>query len=314
MEYVTLGRTGLRVSVVGLGCGGPSRLGLKDRTKSQKDVVAHVRGAIDLGINFFDTAEWYGTEAVVGKAIAGVPRDQLVISTKKNIVPEDDPRPEQEIRRSLEQSLRTLGTDYVDVYHVHGAEPKDYDNAKERHLPVFLRLREEGKVRSVGITERFVQDPTHTMLARAVRDGLWDVIMVGFNLLNPSARQHVFPLTRERKVGVLSMYALRRGLSQPVRLRTICEDLVKKGVIPPGVINTEDPLGFLIRDGGATTVQDAAYRFCRHTPGVDVVLTGTGNPVHLKANVESMLKPGLPEAVLNRLSGLFGNVDSITGN
>ena len=92
-------------------------------------MVAHVRGAIDFGINFFDTAEWYGTEAVVGKAIAGAARDHVVISTKKNIVPEDHPDPESEIRRSLEQSLRTLGTDYVDVYHVHGAEPKDYANA-----------------------------------------------------------------------------------------------------------------------------------------------------------------------------------------
>ena len=314
VEYTTLGRTGLKVSVAGLGCGGPSRLGLKDKAKTEGDVVAHVRGAIDLGINFLDTAEWYGTETVVGKAIVGVPRDRLVISTKKNIVPEDRPHPEQEIRKSLEESLRTLGTDYVDVYHVHGAEPKDYDNAKERHLPTFLRLREEGKVRSVGITERFVQDPTHTMLARAVREGFWDVIMVGFNLLNPSARKHIFPLTVERKVGVLSMYALRRGLSQPARLRAICQELAKQGVIPPGALNSDDPLDFLMREEGATTVQDAAYRFCRHTPGVDVVLTGTGNPDHLKANVESILKPSLPGAALKRLAELFGNVDTITGN
>lgn len=312
MEFTTLGGTGLKVSVVGLGCGGPSRLGLKER--SGKDVIAHVRGAVDLGINFFDTAEWYGTEAVVGKALAGLPREQLVISTKKNIVPEDHSCPEQEIRKSLDRSLRTLGTDYVDVYHVHGAEPKDYNNAKERHLPVFLRLREEGKIRAIGITERFVPDPTHTMLVRAVRDGSWDVIMVGFNFLNPSARKHIFPLTKKRKVGVLSMYAVRRGLSQAVKLRMLCEDLIKKGVIRPESIDIEDPLGFLIREGDATTIQDAAYRFCRHTPGVDVVLTGTGNPDHLKANVESMLKPRLPEAILNKLNGLFGNVDFITGN
>ena len=129
MNYNILGRTGLKVSVAGLGCGGPSRLGLsglKGQTHSESEVVAHVRGAIDLGINFFDTAEWYGTEVVVGKAIAGVPRDRLVISTKKNLVPEDHADPDKEIRRSVEQSLKNLGTDYVDVYHVHGAEPKDY--------------------------------------------------------------------------------------------------------------------------------------------------------------------------------------------
>src|ERR1043165_5219879 len=90
MQYTILGRTGLNVSVAGLGCGGPRRPGVKDKTRSESDVVAHVRGAIDLGINFFDTAEWYGTESVVGKAIAGVPRDRLVISNKKDIVTEDN--------------------------------------------------------------------------------------------------------------------------------------------------------------------------------------------------------------------------------
>src|SRR5580765_6684196 len=104
MDYTTLGRTGLKVSVAGLGCGGPSRLGLKDKSRNERDVIAHVRGAIDLGINFFDTAEWYGTEAVVGKGIDGVARDRLVISTKKNIVPEDHDDPDKAIRDAFEQS------------------------------------------------------------------------------------------------------------------------------------------------------------------------------------------------------------------
>jgi len=317
MDYTILGRTGFKVSVAGLGCGGPSRLGLaglKGQTGSESDVVAHVRGAIDLGINFFDTAEWYGTEVVVGKAIAGVPRDRLVISTKKNIVPEDHGDPDNEIRRSLEQSLKNLATDYVDVYHVHGAEPKDYRNAMERHLPTLLRLREEGKIRAVGITERFVVDSAHQMVERAVRANVWDVVMVGFNLLNPSARRNIFPLTSANGVGVLVSYALRRALSQPERLKKLCAELVSNGAIPAGAVNLAEPLDFVLRDGGALSVQDAAYRFCRHEPGVDVVLTGTGNPQHLKANVESLCRPALPVAVRQRLKELFGSIDGLTGN
>ncbi len=84
MDYTTLGRTGLKVSVAGLGCGGPSRLGLR-QNKSASQAVAVVHQAIDLGVNFLDTAEWYGTEPVVGAAIAEVPRDRLVLSTKKTI-------------------------------------------------------------------------------------------------------------------------------------------------------------------------------------------------------------------------------------
>lgn len=317
MDYKFLGRTGLKVSVAGLGCGGPSRLGLsglKGQTRSESEVVAHVRSALDLGINFLDTAEWYGTEAVVGKAIAGVARDRLVISTKKNIVPEDHADPDKEIRRSLEQSLKNLGTDYVDVYHVHGAEPKDYVNALERHLPTMLRLREQGKIRAVGITERFVVDSAHSMAERAVRDNVWDVIMVGFNLLNPSARKNIFPLTAANGVGVLVSYALRRALSQPERLKKLCAELVDKGALPAGAVNLAAPLDFVTQDGAAVSVQDAAYRFCRHEPGVDVVLTGTGNPEHLKANVESLCRPPLPGPVQQRLTELFGSIDGLTGN
>src|SRR5712671_2400071 len=81
MEYTTLGRTGLKVSVAGLGCGGFSRLGL-GTGKSEADAIAIIREALDLGVNLFDTAAAYGTEPVLGKALAGVTRDQVVICTK----------------------------------------------------------------------------------------------------------------------------------------------------------------------------------------------------------------------------------------
>jgi aryl-alcohol dehydrogenase-like predicted oxidoreductase len=79
-------------------------------------------------------------------------------------------------------------------------------------------------------------------------------------------------------------------------------------------VNIEDPLDFLVQNGAAASLPEAAYRFCRHEPGVDVVLTGTGNAAHLKANVESILKPPLPENAHRRLDALFGNLDYLTGN
>src|ERR1700683_3236882 len=88
MEYLTLGRTGLRVSVAGLGCGGNSRLGL-GTGKGEDDAVALVRAAIELGVNFFDTAEAYGTERVLGRALAGVARDSVVVSSKSRILGAD---------------------------------------------------------------------------------------------------------------------------------------------------------------------------------------------------------------------------------
>jgi L-galactose dehydrogenase len=314
MEYTTLGKTGLKVSVAGLGCGGPSRLGLRDNAASQEHAIGLVRQAIDLGINFIDTAQSYGTERIIGKAIAGIPRDQIVISTKKTLPDAGQPNTENEIKKGLEQSLKQLGTDYIDVYHLHGVEPKDYDFSRQRLMPTMRRLREQGKIRFIGVTEGFVQDPSHQMLQQSLNEDLWDVVMVGFNLLNPSARRTVFSTTQAKRVGVLNMFAVRRALSQPDRSKAIVADLIQKGAISRGAMNTQDPLDFMLRESNAKTLPEVAYRFCRHERGVHVVLTGTGNPAHLKANVESILKPALPAPVLQKLEAIFGNLDTLTGN
>ena len=313
MEYITLGKTGLKVSVAGLGCGGPSRLGMRNDPQSTNHAVALVKQALDLGVNFLDTAQTYGTEPIVGKAIAGVPRDRLVISTKKTLPSEDDPDPETEVTKGLEQSLKLLGTDYVDVYHLHGVEPKDYGFAKDRLLPVMQRLKEQGKIRFIGVTEGFVPDPSHQMLQSSLAGNMWDVVMLGFSMLNPSARKTILPTTMETGVGVLNMFAVRRALSQPQRLQALCAELIASKAIADG-LNRSDPLGFVFQMSDAASLPEAAYRFCRHQPGIHVVLTGTGNPEHLRENVAAILKPPLPAPVLRKLDHLFGSLDSLTGN
>ena len=314
MEYKILGRTGLKVSVAGLGCGGPSRLGMRNDPQTTNHAVALVRQAINLGVNFLDTAQNYGTEAVVGKAIAGTPRDRLVISTKKTLPPADHSDPEAEVIKGLEQSLKLLGTDYIDVYHLHGVEPKDQAFAKDRLMPAMRRLKDQGKIRFIGVTEGFVVDSAHKVLQEGLEEDLWDVVMVGFSLLNPSARKTVFPLTRSKRVGVLNMFAVRRALSQPERLKEMCDELVAKGMIGKDALDGRDPLGFLLRETDAATIPEAAYRYCRHEQGVDVVLFGTGNPDHLKENVAAILKPALPQPALKRLDEIFGALDHLTGN
>ncbi len=313
MDYTILGRTGLKVSAAGLGCGGPSRLGLR-QGKTMAQAVAVVRRALDLGVNFLDTAEWYGTEPVVGTALADVPRDRLVLSTKKTIPPLDHPDPGADVRKSLEGSLTRLHTDYIDVYHVHGVYPGQYDYVKERLLPALVQMRHQGKIRSIGITERFPNDPTHTVLRQALKDDDWDVIMIGFNLLNPCARKEVFRATQKQGVGVINMYAVRRGLSQQAVLKKICADLITRGVPAARLLNPDDPLDFVLQQGGATSIPEAAYRFCRHEQGVHVVLTGTGNLEHLKANVEAITRPPLAAPILQRLAEVFGDVDWVSGN
>ena len=313
MEYTILGRSGLKVSIAGLGCGGPSRLG-QTTGKSEQESMTVVRQALDLDINLFDTAEVYGTEAIVGKAVKAVPRDQVVISTKKLPPLPDHPDPVGELKRSLEQSLRRLRTDYVDIYFLHGVRPEHYRYAYDTLAPVLLRLREEGKIRAVGITEAFSLDPGHQMLQQALEAECWDVMMVGFNLLNSSARSRVFAKTLEKNIGVLGMFAVRRALSRPAHLKALIADLKQRGLVDPGACDADDPLGFLTQGGKAATLTEAAYRYCRHEPGIHTVLTGTGNLDHLKANIASLLKAPLDQEDLQRLEEIFGKVDSVSGN
>jgi len=307
MEYVELGRTGLQASVAGLGCGGFSRLGL-GRGKSEAEAVALIRQALDLGVNLFDTAAAYGTEAVLGKALKAVPREKVVIATKAPFNVSHPNASAASAVASLDSSLRQLATDYIDIYQLHGVAPAAYDHAREVIAPALLKEKAKGKFRHLGITETAPHDPEHRMLQRAVADGLWDVAMVGFHMMHQNARDAVFPLTREHRVGTLLMFAVRNIFSRPGQLAATMRELAAAGEVPQWLAETEDPLAFLIHEGGAESVIDAAYRFVRHEPGVDVVLFGTGDPEHLRTNLASLLAPPLPEADCARLESLFGHL------
>lgn len=313
MDYVTLGRTRLKVSVMGLGAGGHSRLG-QSKGKSRQESIAIVREALQLGVNFFDTAEAYGTEEIIGAGLKDVPRDQVIISTKKSVLVDGRRITAAELRQGLEASLKRLDTDYVDIYHLHAVRPEDYEYVREELVPEMLKLREEGMLRFPGITEGFASDTSHHMLRRALEDDVWDVVMVGFNIVNQSARQVVFPQTREQDVGVLIMFAVRRALSHPEVLREVVDQLIAEGLVDAEEVDREDPLGFLIHPEGAVSVADAAYRFCRYEPGVHVVLSGTGNIEHLRENAASLMRPPLPEEDRRRLVKIFERVDCVSGN
>jgi aryl-alcohol dehydrogenase-like predicted oxidoreductase len=307
MEYTTLGRTGLKVSVAGLGTGGFSRLGL-GTGKDEAHAVGIIRAALDLGVNLFDTAAAYGTEPVLGKGLRGTPRDQVVICTKAPLgISNASATPERAVA-SLDRSLQELGTDYIDVYQLHGVSPAAYDHARDVIAPALLREQEKGKFRHLGITETGPGDLPHQMAQQACRDGVWEVAMIAFHMMHQNARANVFPLTREHRVGTLLMFAVRNIFSRPDRLAATMRQLADAGELPRELAENPDPFGFLVHPGGASSVVDAAYRFVRHEPGVDVVLFGTGDEAHLHTNIASLLKPALPEADRARLANVFGHL------
>jgi aryl-alcohol dehydrogenase-like predicted oxidoreductase len=310
LDYTTLGRTGLNVSVAGLGCGGGSRLG-QAGGKSETESVALVRQAMDLGVNFFDTAEVYGTERIVGLATGQVPRDEVVISTKSQIRKGGELLTGAEVVASLEASLRQLQMDHVDVFNLHGVRPAEYDHALNEIAPALLREREKGKFRFLGVTETGPNDHRHDMLARAFDDDIWQVVMLAFHMMNHNARQSVFPNTLKNGIGTLMMFVVRRIFSDPDYLREIMTRLAASGEVAMELAEKEQPLDFLLHDGGADSVIDAAYRFARHEPGTDVILFGTGSVAHLKSNIASILSPPLPTATLDTLNKLFAHLEGV---
>src|SRR5438270_5208688 len=172
MEYTTLGNTGLRVGVAGLGCGGFSQLGLA-QGKSEADAIAIVRQAIEFGINLFDTAAAYGTEEVLGKAIKSARREDVVICTKAPFSFSNPHSTPQSIVASLDKSLRQLDTDYIDVYQLHGVPPSAYDHALNELAPVLLREKAKGKFRPRGITETAPHAPEPRVLPRGAQATFW---------------------------------------------------------------------------------------------------------------------------------------------
>lgn len=313
MDYCTFGRTGLKVSVVGLGAGGPSRLGARAGL-SEDESIAVVRRALDLGINYIDTAEAYGTEEVIGKAIGGVDRDSLVISTKKNAYREGEPLSGVEFSAGVEDCLRRLGVEKVDVFHFHGARLEQYEHICNELIPVLQKMLQAGKIGHLAVSEHFASDFEHGLLQRAIEDDLFDVVMVGFNILNQTARRHVLQRTREKGIATECMFAVRRAFSNPARLREILVELRRSGEIEADALDLFEPLKWVLEQSDAKTMPEAAYRFCRHEPGLDVILTGTGNIRHLEENVASLLKPPLPGEVTKRLREVFGRVHSVNGS
>src|SRR4051812_642245 len=307
MDYRPLGRTGLTVSVAGLGCGGNSRLGL-GRGASVEDCVSVVRTAIDLGVNFLDTAEAYGTEEIVGSAVRHYERDKLVISTKALFRAGDTA---ETVARRVEGALQRLGLGYVDIFHFHAVAPAAYDHHRDVLAPALLRLKEQGKVRHIGITETGPNDPEQKMLAQAIHEAPWEVIMLAYSLMNQGARHKIFPVTQRQGIGTLLMFVVRNIFSNDAYRRDVFAKLVEQGQLDRSILSDDDPLGFLVAEGAAESITDAAYRYARHEQGADVILFGTGNKAHVEQNVASILRPPLPSPIIERLHALFGHLTGV---
>jgi aryl-alcohol dehydrogenase-like predicted oxidoreductase len=248
---------------------------------------------------------------VLGQALTEAKAsDRVVVSTKKGVWDWDRKQlcTAREMRDGIDASLRRLQRERIEIFHVHGLGLEHVDYTLGEILPVLRQAQVQGKILHLAVSEGFIGDTRHRMFERVLPEDVFDVVMVGFNLLNPSARSSVLPVTRARGVGTLIMFAVRRALTNQEHLRGILDTLIRQGSLEREALDAAAPLGFL------GDVRDAAYRFCMHEPGADVVLTGTGSVEHLEQNVRSLAGNALPADQQAKLTQLFGHVDSVSGN
>lgn len=312
MEYRTLGRTGLTVSGMGLGSGGPSRLGQR-RGTSVGEVRTLLTTAIELGINAIDTAPGYGaSEALLGEALAGMPRDELVISTKFHpFDPAGQIRRPDDLLASLDASLTHLGTDRVEIFYLHAVPAGATDETMDVFAEPLREAAASGRIRFTGLSEAYANDHDHEALQTALHSHDFDVIMVGYNLMSPSAAVSVLPLAADRDVGVVVMCAVRGVIAVPERLDAVVQKWKRTGLLHPDDLPDTDPLGWLLDE--ADSIAAAAYKFAAEPTVVGCVLTGTASPGHLRENVAALTGPPLSHETVTRLNEVFGKVGRNVG-
>jgi aryl-alcohol dehydrogenase-like predicted oxidoreductase len=326
MEYRTLGRTGLRVSALGFGCGNVGGLIIRGTPAERERAVAR---AVELGINYFDTAPVYGdgqSEQNLGQVMR-VLKPAVYIGTKVRVPPVPPAEIPAAISRSLDESLRRLGRERVDLLQLHSpitiersgrsVSAKDVVDAA---VPALAKLVEGGKIGYYGIT---ALGDTAALL-EVIGAGVVHTAQICYNLLNPSAG-HVVPggfpgqdfgrlLTRcgASRTGVIVIRVMAAGAlsgldsRHPIAVPTV--DPIASGPDYATDVRRARRLGALVDEGHAGSLVEASLRFALAAEAVSTVLLGYSSLEHLEYAAASVAKGPLPAAALARLPALWGRL------
>tara|TARA_Y100000588_G_scaffold177449_1_gene191451 strand:+ start:13639 stop:14592 length:954 start_codon:yes stop_codon:yes gene_type:complete len=317
MIYRRLGRTDIQISLLSLGSGGHNPFG-QGTGVPESEIHRLIHHALDLGINHFDSAvpPSYGdSEMILGRGLKDVSRDSYTLSTKFSVLDEHTREviSEEVLNRTVDNSLRNLQVDELDLFLVAGIQKEDeHIRALNEIRPMLERLLKSGKVRHIGTSEHSGGDGGHAWLETAVGDDLIEVVMVAYNMMNQSAERVVFPMCIEKQIGTMGIFTVRNAFSKPGSLEDTVKRLKQRGLLDEKVPDV-NPLGWLLDDEEPSLVS-AAYRFSAGNPALSTIMTGTINPDHLEGNVRTIQKPPLPNEKLSRLRDLFGHLSEVVGN
>ncbi len=323
MEMRVFGRTSMRLSVLGFGCGAVGGLMVRGDQRDQERTIAR---ALAAGVNYFDTAVQYGngeSEKNLGRILQHLKPANAVVGTKVRLPSAAFGRIAETVTKSLEDSLTRLCRDQVDIFHLHnavtangGGEAISIRQVLDEVVPAFERLRQQGKTRFLGLT--CVGDTA--AMCRAIDARVFDSAQVVYNMLNPSAGTalpanypaqdygRLFDHTKAAGVGVIGIRVLAGGaLSGSVERHPIASP-------PPAPIGSAMSydadvararrLMPLVRDGFAASLTEAATRFAITQPAIGTILVGMATPEQFEHALAAIQKGPLPPAALQRLTAL----------
>jgi aryl-alcohol dehydrogenase-like predicted oxidoreductase len=323
MEMRVFGRTGMQLSVLGFGCGAVGGLMVRGDPIDQERTIAR---AIDVGVNYFDTAVQYGngeSEKNLGRVLLRLKPANVAVGTKVRLPAADFGRIADAVAKSLEGSLARLRLDRVDIFHLHnaitetgGGEALSGRQVLGDVVPAFEQLRQQGKTRFLGLTA--IGD---TAALRQVIDArTFDSAQVVYNMLNPSAAAELpanypaqdygrlFDHTRAAGVGVVGIRVLAGGAlsgsAERHRIASPPPEPIGSAMSYDADVARASRLMPLIKEGYAASLTEAATRFALSHPAMGTILVGMATPQQFEDALAAVQKGPLPPAALDRLTAL----------
>ena len=323
MELRVFGQTGMKLSVLGFGCGAVGGLMVRGDPADQERTIAR---AIAAGVNYFDTAVLYGngeSENNLGRVLQKLKPTGVTVGTKVRVPAGEIGHIANVVTMSLEGSLARLRLDRVDILHLHnpitetgGGSALSIRQVLEDVVPAFERLRQQGKIRFSGISALGDTAALHRVIdARA-----FDSAQVVYNMLNPSAAEELPMNYRAQDYGRLFDHTVAAGVGV-VGIRVLAGGALsgsaeRHPIAGPAPEPIGSAMGYdadidralrlvrLVEEGFAASLTEAATRFALSHPAMGTILVGMATPQQFEDAVAAVQKGPLPRAALDRLSVL----------
>jgi aryl-alcohol dehydrogenase-like predicted oxidoreductase len=324
MEMRMFGRAGIRLSVLGFGCGAVGGLMVRGDPLDQERTIAR---AIDAGVNYFDTAVQYGngeSEKNLGRILQKLKPANAFVGTKVRLPSVSFGHIAAAVAKSLDQSMTRLRRDHVDIFHLHnaitqagGGEALSVQQVLVDVVPAFERLRQYGKTRFLGLTAV----GESKALLQIIDSGAFDSAQVVYNMLNPSAASELLPNypaqdygrlfdhTKKAGVGVIGIRVLAGGaLSGSTERHPVASpppEPIGSAMNYEADVERARRLMPLVKEGFATSLTEAATRFAISQAAIGTILVGIATPHQFDEALAAVQKGPLPTAALERHSKLL---------